>query len=122
MNLPTGVAGKYYIDISDTNIQGLQASDYTETISLLANRDAYRYNILTVPGLIADGTNFPSHASAVSSLVSTVQSRGDAITVLDLVGYGSNLIPVTTNAVTFDTSYAAAYWPWVNTAWSWLGN
>ena len=115
MNLPTGVAGKYYKDISDTNIQGLQASDYTETISLLANRDAYRYNILTVPGLIADGTNFPSHASAVSSLVSTVQSRGDAITVLDLVGYGSNLIPVTTNAVTFDTSYAAAYWPWVNT-------
>jgi len=114
-NLPTGVAGAYYNNISDTNIQGLPASAYTESISLLSNQDAYRYNLITAPGLIADGTNFPSHTSVISQLINTVQSRGDAMTVLDLVGYGSNILPVTTNAITYDTSYAAAYWPWVLT-------
>jgi phage tail sheath protein FI len=37
------------------------------------------------------------------------------MTILDLVGYGSNIVPVTTNALTYDTSYAAAYWPWLQT-------
>jgi phage tail sheath protein FI len=37
------------------------------------------------------------------------------MTVIDLVGYGSNIIPVTINAITYNTSYAAAYWPWVQT-------
>jgi phage tail sheath protein FI len=37
------------------------------------------------------------------------------MTIVDLVGYGSNILPVTTNAITYDTSYAAAYWPWVQT-------
>lgn len=114
-NLPTGVAGAYYNNITDTNIQGISPSAYTESISLLSNKEAYRYNLLTAPGLIADSTNFPSHVSVVSQLITTAQNRGDAMTVIDLVGYNSNLIPVTTNAVTFDTSYAAAYWPWVLT-------
>jgi len=114
-NIPTGVAGAYYNDISNTNIQGLPASAYADSISLLSNKDAYRYNLITAPGLIADGTNFPSHSSLVSQLITTVQNRGDAMTVIDLVGYGSNILPVTTNAITFDTSYAAAYWPWVLT-------
>jgi uncharacterized protein len=114
-NLPTGVPGAYYENISNTNIQGLSPSAYTESISLLANKDAYNYNLITVPGLIADGTNYPLHISVTTQLLSTVQSRGDAMTVLDLVGYNSNIIPVTTNALTYDTSYAAAYWPWVQT-------
>jgi len=114
-NIPTGVSGAYYENISDTNIQGLTANDYTESISLLANKDAYNYNLITAPGLIADGTNFSSHSPVVNQLLSVVQSRGDSMTLLDLVGYGSNILPVTTNAVTYDTSYAAAYWPWVQT-------
>ncbi len=107
--------GAYYENISNTNIQGLQASDYTESISLLSNQDAYQYNLITIPGLIADGTNYPAHSPVVSQLLSVVQSRGDSMTVLDLVGYGSPILPVTTNALTYDTSYAAAYWPWVQT-------
>jgi hypothetical protein len=114
-NIPTGISGAYYENISNTNIQGLTANDYTESISLLANKDAYKYNLITAPGLIADGTNYPSHVSAVTQLLSVVQSRGDSMTLIDLVGYGSNILPVTTNALTYDTSYAAAYWPWVQT-------
>jgi len=114
-NIPTGVAGAYYENISNTNIQGMSPSAYTESISLLSNKDAYKYNLITAPGLIADGTNFSSHVSVVTQLLSVVQSRGDSMTLVDLVGYGSNILPVTTNALTYDTSYAAAYWPWVQT-------
>jgi hypothetical protein len=114
-NLPTGVAGAYYENISNTNIQGLSAAAYVESISLLANRDAYKYNLITAPGLIADGTNYPAHVSVTTQLLNVVQGRGDSMTILDLVGYNSPIIPVTTNALTYDTSYAAAYWPWVQT-------
>jgi hypothetical protein len=114
-NIPTGVAGAYYENISNTNIQGLTANDYVESIALLANKDAYKYNLITAPGLIADGTNYPLHVPVVSQLLSVVQSRGDSMTLIDLVGYSSNILPVTTNALTYDTSYAAAYWPWVQT-------
>jgi hypothetical protein len=114
-NTPTGTSGSYYENISNSNIQGLIANDYTESISLLANKDAYNYNLITIPGLIADGTNFPLHIPVITQLLSTIQSRGDAMAVLDLVGYNSPIIPVTSNALTYDTSYAAAYWPWVQT-------
>jgi hypothetical protein len=114
-NIPTGTPGLYYENISNTNIQGLTAAAYTESISLLANQDAYQYNLITAPGLIADGTNYPAHFSVVNQLLSAVQSRGDSMTILDLVGYNSPIIPVTTNSTAFDTSYAAAYWPWVQT-------
>ena len=114
-NVPTGIAGAYYENISNTNIQGLTANNYTESIALLANKDAYKYNLITAPGLIADGTNYPLHVPVVTQLLSVVQSRGDSMTLIDLVGYSSNILPVTTNALTYDTSYAAAYWPWVQT-------
>ena len=35
--------------------------------------------------------------------------------VIDLVRYGSNITTVTLQAKTYDTSYGAAYWPWVQT-------
>jgi hypothetical protein len=114
-NIPTGVAGAYYENISDTNIQGLTANNYTESISLLANKDAYKYNLITAPGLIADGTNCASHIPVITQLLNVVQSRGDSMTLLDLARYNENILPVTTNALTYDTSYAAAYWPWVQT-------
>jgi hypothetical protein len=39
-NIPTGVAGNYYENITATNIQGLTEADYTDSISLLANKDS----------------------------------------------------------------------------------
>jgi hypothetical protein len=111
-NLPTGVAGAYYENISNTNIQGLKANDYVESISLLANKDAYKYNLITAPGLI---DTYTSHSAVITQLLSVVQDRGDSMTILDLVEYNSNILPVTTAAITRDTSYAASYWPWVQT-------
>ena len=111
-NIPTGVAGAYYENISATNIQGLVANEYTESIALLANKDAYNYNFITAPGLIG---NSSFHFPVVSQLITMVQNRGDAMAIIDVVGYNSNLIPVNTAASAFDTSYAATYWPWLKT-------
>ena len=113
--IPTGVAAAYYENISNSNIQGLTANDYTESISLLANKDSFRYNLLIAPGLIADPTQFPLHNTVVNQMITTVQERGDSMVVTDLVGYGSNINPVVTSAQIKDTSYAAAYWPWLYT-------
>lgn len=110
-NVPSGV-GNYYENIDNTNTQGLKASDYTESISLLANKDEYRYNLITVPGLVND---FASHTTSVNSLISNCQNNGNSMAVVDLVKYGENIIPVTAAAVALNTSYAATYWPWVQT-------
>jgi hypothetical protein len=108
-------AAAYYENISNSNIQGISASAYTESISLLANKDAFKYNLLIAPGLIADPTNFPLHNNVVNQMITTVQERGDSMVVTDVVGYGSNITPVVTSAQSKDTSYAATYWPWLLT-------
>jgi hypothetical protein len=113
--IPIGIVGAYYENITNANIQGLTANAYTESISLLANKDAYNYNLLVAPGLIADPTNFPLHNNVVNQMITIAQQRGDFMVVTDLVGYGSNINPVVTSAQTKDTSYAAAYWPWLYT-------
>jgi len=114
-NIPTFAAGAYYENISNTNIQGLNANDYTESISLLGNKDAYNYNFITAPGLIGDSTNFAAHYPVVQQLVTMVQNRTDAMAIIDVVGYNSNIIPVTNAVSGWDTSYAATYWPWLKT-------
>jgi len=111
-NVPTGVIAKYYENITNNNIQGISASAYIESISLLANQDAYKYNLLVAPGLIS---SFSDASTAITSMINTVQNRGDAMTVVDLVSYGSNFTPVLTQALSYNTSYAASYWPWVQT-------
>jgi hypothetical protein len=100
---------KYFDKISNINSQGLSASNYSNMIDLLSNQDDYRFNILLTPGLI---NNFANHSSAISSLITNTQGRGDSLFVLDLVEYGSSVTTVSGQASTRDTSYAASYWPW----------
>lgn len=114
-NIPSGMSGSYYENISNINPQGIPASAYTESINLLANKDAFKFNFITVPGLIADGTNYASHYPVITSLISIIQSRGDSMIVADLVGKGANILSVTSNALAIDNSYVATYWPWTQT-------
>jgi uncharacterized protein len=100
---------KYYNEITNTNTQGLIAGDYTNMINLLANQDDYRFNLIATPGLV---DAFASNTSAITSIITNTQNRGDSIYVPDLVGYGSTVGAITSQAASRDTSYAAAYWPW----------
>ena len=115
LNVPTDqpanrVPANFYQNINSTNTQGLRGSDYTNAIALLANQDDYQYNVISAPGL----TN-QSYASQITSISNNVIARGDAIFVMDLVDYNQPINTVTAQASGLDTSYAAAYWPWVQT-------
>jgi len=107
-NLFEGGAAKFNENISNSNIQGVSANDYTSSINLLSNKDDYRFNVLTAPGLI-----HANHSSQVNLLVSTAEARQDCIAVIDLRGYNSTIGQITNAVTSFDSSYAATYWPWL---------
>jgi len=108
-NILTGT-GSYFENISNADTQGLKPGNYTTAINLLNNKDEYVYNVITTPGLIH---NFQDHASPLNTLIANTQNRGDAIVVLDLKGYGATVTATTSAASSLNSSYAAAYWPWV---------
>ena len=93
---------------SASNVQGLLASDYDVAISLLANQDSYVYNSIYTPGI-----NSQNASSQIGTLLSTVQNRGDAIAVVDMVAYNQTIGAVSSLAQGYDNSYGATYWPWV---------
>ena len=93
---------------SANNIQGLLVDDYTIATSLLANGDAYDFNVIYAPGV-----NSQNGVSVVNDILTLAQNRGDAIAVIDVVSYGQNIATAVTKAQSFDNSYGATYWPWV---------
>jgi hypothetical protein len=110
-NLFYGGGAKFYEAITGTtNLQGVNATDYDDMIALMANQDDYRFNVITAPGL-----NLTDNSSQLTTLANTVQSRGDAIAVLDPVAYGASVGQATLAASAINNSYAATYWPWLQT-------
>jgi len=110
-----GAGAKYNNNIVSgvTNIQGLVTSSYTNMVNLFANQDDYRFNVILTPGLFA--SEGPLGAIAVTSIITNTQNRGDSIYVSDLVPFSSSINTVTGQANAKNTSYAASYWPWVQT-------
>ena len=114
-NLFYGGANKYYNEIISgvTNIQGINSSSYNNMINLLANQDDYRFNVLITPGLFASEASLGT--SQVNTIINNTQNRGDNIFISDLVPYSSSITAVVSQANAKNTSYAASYWPWVQT-------
>ena len=96
--------------VADGDSQGVTGSDYSTMINLLANPDEYQFNVISFPGL-----NTVSAPSVLTSVISNAQNRGDNLAVIDVAPYGTALATVTSDASAYDTSYAATYWPWVQT-------
>ena len=109
-NLNSVSANLFYEKISSVNTQGLVGEDYTNAINLLANQDEYQYNVISTPGLYY--ANYAVQCNAVKNMVI---ARGDAIYIMDLVKYNTAIGTVNQNAAAIDSSYAAAYWPWLQT-------
>ena len=103
-------ANKFNENISTTNIQGVGPADYNTAISLMTNKDDFRFNILSAPGL-----NKSDHATQITSIKSCVEGRQDSIAVIDLDGYGTGISTIVTEANGMDSSYVATYWPWLQT-------
>ena len=92
--------------ITSTNIQGYSPNDYLSAFTLLTNQDEYQFNILLAPGVGLDG-------SAADNAISCVESRGDAIAIVDNGVYGTSITAATTNAAGQSSNYGATYYPWV---------
>jgi len=100
--------------VDDTQTQGVVPADYTAALNLLSNQDDFQFNILTTPGLLRS-----NHASTTTTAINNIQSRGDAIYVIDPSEYGSQITgtdsPVE-EAGTINSSYGTMYWPWLMTS------
>jgi phage tail sheath protein FI len=101
-------------NISATNIQGYTPSDYQTAFNLLANKDEYKFNVLLAPGVTLA-------SSAASTMISTVEGRGDAIAIIDNGVYGTAVTTAATNAAGQSSNYSATYYPWVQLYSSNLG-
>ena len=112
-NIPVGRPASFYQLIDNDDTQGLVGSDYNDAIALLSNTDEYKYNIITAPGLINSNNN--TGGAQITSLVNNTIARGDAISVIDLVNYNTQINSVINQTSGFDSSYASTYWPWVQT-------
>jgi len=109
-NVVTGIANNYFGDIN-TRTQGLTTGCYTDAIAILENTDAYLFNVISAPGLVYD-----KHTTPIDSIISLTETRGDCIAVIDLYSYGATISNVTGKADLLNSSYAATYWPWLQTA------
>jgi hypothetical protein len=99
---------------TSANIQGFMPADYTEAFQLLVNKDEYQFNVLLTPGLGLD-------TSVANDMIATVESRGDAIAIVDNGVYGTTITGATQNAAGNSSNYAATYYPWVQLYSSNLG-
>jgi hypothetical protein len=109
-NIPVGRTANFYNNVNATDSQGLIGSNYNNAIALLSNVDEYKYNVISIPGLLAS-----AHATQTTALVNNTIGRGDSIAIIDLVPYASQVNTVINQASGFDSSYAATYWPWLQT-------
>ena len=98
-----------YQNIS-TATQGVIATDYNNVITLLGNKDDYKFNVISAPGLFKN-----NHSTQIDNIISLAESRGDCIAVVDLYPHGASVANVTGQADVLNSSYAAAYWPWLQT-------
>ena len=108
--IPASRSMNLYGDINSTDTQGLVGDDYNNMLNLLSNQDDYQFNLLVTPGLIDT-----AQTSQMTTALNNTQMRGDSIYLMDLVPYASSITAATTQANARNSSYGAAYWPWLQT-------
>ena len=102
-------------NITISNIQGFAPVDYVEAFQLLTNSDEYQFNMLLAPGAGLD-------TAAADDMISTVESRGDSIAIVDNGIYTNATVAGAAQKAAASTSnYAATYFPWVQLFSSNLG-
>ena len=108
-SLPTVTSGTFGGAVGDlTSVYGLTSDNYTSSINILSNKNEFIFNVITTPGLTQQ-----NNSAAISLLVSIVQDRGDSIAIVDLTDKGSTVASTVAQASEIDSTYAAAYYPWV---------
>ena len=110
----------FFESMTAANIQGFAPANtasgskgynaYSNAIKLLSNADEYDVNLISMPGI-----NTQDHAILTNQLITACETRGDCFAVIDPCLAKQNISTVEGEGGTLDTSYAAMYWPWVQT-------
>ena len=104
-------------DIVATNMLGYDLSTaekdgskgYKRAINAVSNPDEYDINLMLTPG-----PNHRLRSVVTTHAKSTCENRGDALYLMDAVGYDTTTISTVVNTVKpVDSNYTATYWPWV---------
>ena len=120
----------FYLAIdSDTNSQGvnlatsaatLGTGGYKTAINLLKNKDEFDIDMLFIPGILdQNGTN---SNTIVGDAISMCEDRGDCFLVYDNTFLTDTVANAKTNTEARNSSFAAAYYPWVQIQDTTTGN
>ena len=93
-------------NITPTNMEGFTVADYTTALNLLTNSNDYKFNVLLAPAVSLD-------SAASTTLISTVEARGDAFAPISAGAYGTAVITATQTAAGQSSNYSATYFPWI---------
>ena len=99
-----------------TNTQGFDLStstangtvEYKRAINTVSNPDEFDINLLAIPGVIHG-----LHSAVTNHAISKVESRADALYIMDASAYDDSIDTMKSAIKTLDTNYAATYYPWV---------
>jgi hypothetical protein len=97
-----------------TNINSAGSIAYKQCVRALSNADEWDINLIVTPGI-----THQDHSYVTNLVVEMCEDRGDVFYIMDLytipeVEGTSGLITSVVNlADAYDTSYAAAYYPWI---------
>jgi hypothetical protein len=93
-------------NMTNANMEGYTSADYITALNLLNNEDDYQFNVLLAPAVGLDAT-------AATTVISTVEARGDAFAPLSAGVYNTAITTAANNAAGQSSNYAAAYYPWI---------
>ena len=104
-SIPLNTSGVFGGAVGNLTPLVIEGYNYTSSINLLSNKDEFRFNLITVPGQIS--------GSAVTGISTLASDRGDCIAIIDVTAKGDNVLTAVNNAASYDNSYVATYYPWV---------
>ena len=93
-------------DLSSTTASGSLA--YKRAINAVSNPDEFDMNLLVTPGVI-----HRLHSNVTNHAISKVESRADALYIMDSAAYNDSVETVLDTVKNLDTNYVATYYPWV---------
>ena len=93
-------------NITAANMEGYAVADYNTALNLLTNKDEYQFNVLLAPAVGLD-------SAASTTVISTVEARGDAFAPISAGVYGTTITAATNTAAGQSSNYGACYYPWI---------
>lgn len=93
-------------DLTNSTSPGSVA--YIKALNIIANKELYNFDLIAVPGVLEE-----YHSSVTAVAQSTAEERTDCVYLRDLTSLNASVVTAITTAAGLDSSYSAAYFPWV---------